>query len=108
MDIKNKMREEIVGRINRLNPKLRIKVRIHDKVKYFKFGPEYPNKDISELMTWISEQYEKCKGMKDTELAMGFYFYLRPWEGTAYATVTMIKEFDGENNPIVEFESQLE
>lgn len=106
MDIKDKMRDEIVGRIKRLNPKLRIKVLIHDKVKYFKFGPEYPNEDISKLMTWIHEQYEECKGMKDPERII--YFYLGTCKGTAYATMTMIKEFDGENNPIVEFESQLD
>lgn len=103
--VKNTMREEIVRRIIRFNPELRIHVLIHDNVKYFNFGPKYPNEDISSLMTWIFEQYKKCKGMKDKERTM--YFHLGKWQGMAYATVTMINEFDGENYPIVEFQSQL-
>jgi hypothetical protein len=103
--VKNDMRDEIFRRIKKLNPKFRIHVLMHDTVKQFNFGPKYPNEDLSTLIKWINEQYEKCKGMKDPERTM--YFYLGKWQGMAYATVTMIKEFDGENHPIVEFESEL-
>lgn len=102
---KNTMREEIVRRIIRFKPKLRIKVLIHDKVKHFNFGPKYPDEDISSLVAWIQKQYLKCKGMKEPEKTM--FYYLGEWKGIAYADVVMVKEFDGENHPIVEFESQL-
>ena len=103
--IKNSMRDEIIRRINLLKPELRIKVLIHDTKEFFKFGPKYPDDDISYLMKWIHEMYNKCKKMEAEEQTI--YCHLPEWSGTAYATVIFKKEFDKENHPIVEFESQF-
>ena len=86
-------------------PKFRIKVRIDDNKPYFKFGPAYPHKDISELIKWIRDHHEKNKESKDQEIEE--FFFLNKILGNAYATVTFINEFDGEIEPIVEFSSEI-
>ena len=103
--IKQIMREEIARRIQRLNLEFRIKVIINDSFKSFNFGPSYPQDDITELIAFISGIYKECKEMKENTKTV--YFHLKNWQGIGYATVMVIKEFDGENQPIVEFESQL-
>ena len=103
-EIKNAMREEIARRIVRMNLELRIRVLIHDSKERFDFGPPYPREDVSALVEWIREQHEKCRGMEEGEKEM--HFYRGTQKGTGYAIVTMIREFDGENHPIVEFESE--